>query len=157
MSKLTAQPVLLAVEHAEGQPTKKTVDLKGVLLWAWGDVHHPKHPDGKYVVDQSFADKMIHAFHALNNGGQYFPALLVEHEADGRVYGLIIDVYTTDAGIACDMRLPAHIHAMIERGEPSLLSSCTAKPPLIRQLWSSCSDTMNNEPPPGRWTSTTLA
>lgn len=123
MSKLTAQPVLLAVEHAEGQPTKKTVDLKGVLLWAWGDVHHPKHPDGKYVVDQSFADKMIHAFHALNDGGQYFPALLVEHEADGRVYGLIIDVYTTDAGIACDMRLPAHIHAMIERGELLYISA----------------------------------
>lgn len=106
---------LTSVKNAEPKE-KATVDRTGILLWAWGDVYHPKMPSGKYTVNEDFAAKMLHAYEELSQYGQYRPGILVEHEGEGQVYGLIINLYTTDRGIECDIRFPKHINDMIERG-----------------------------------------
>lgn len=75
--------------------------LKGVLLFAWGDVLHPA---GDFTVDKRFATLMRAGFLHYKRLG-YLPPLMVQHDDDGTINGQLRSIYTDEDGIRSDFWL----------------------------------------------------
>lgn len=64
-------------------------------IFKYGEV---KHPVGDFVVDKIFANEMIASYKEVTKDG-YRPPVLIEHQTNGEIQGIIVDLFADNKGI----------------------------------------------------------
>jgi|AKVG01.1.fsa_nt_gi hypothetical protein len=89
--------------------------LEGVQIFKMGT--SVVHPNGDFVVDEAFVADLESSWTKLTEDG-YRPPVLAEHgrAEDGRIYGKVLRLYSTDDGVFVDLELAAGVKEEWEAG-----------------------------------------
>lgn len=117
-NRSSARAVICADVKLGDYPVLQGDILKGVRLFAWGEVAHPM---GDFEVTRAFAESIVKHWSALADES-YFAPLLIEHTSDGRAHGFVYDLRIDDKGVMADFKLSPAMVAAYEAGELAYVS-----------------------------------